>query len=122
MKNKKLIIGILALTVIGAGYYFWIKKKKGENMGMTTQDTVLSSASLPLTPATTTEKSKEIVQWLADPTNGVFVIVDGKKYGFMNEKAFTNYGYSIPKAITEIELKAIPSGGFVDETGKIINV
>lgn len=120
MKNKNLIIGAIVLALAGVGFYMWKKKQNPPLMDMTSIPETTVGTPPASTPPATTPPSTDIVQWLADPTKGVFVIIDGKKYGFMSEKAFTNYGYSIPKSITEAELKAIPSGGFVDETGKVI--
>lgn len=31
MKNRKLLIGLLAVSVIGAGFSYWIYKKKKED-------------------------------------------------------------------------------------------
>jgi hypothetical protein len=125
MKNKNLIIGVIALGLVGVGFYMWKKKQNKPPMDTTSiPETIAGTppASTPpaSTPPASTTPSTDIVQWLADPTKAVFVIIDGKKYGFMSEKAFVSYGYSIPRTITEEELKAIPSGGFVDENGKVI--
>lgn len=125
MKNKNLIIGVIALGLVGVGFYMWKKKQNKPQMDTTSipERFVEEHQIVPppaITPPASTTPSTDIVQWLADPTKAVFVIIDGKKYGFMSEKAFVSYGYSIPRTITEEELKAIPSGGFVDENGKVI--
>jgi hypothetical protein len=118
--NKKLIIGVIALGLGGVGFYMWKKKQNQPLMDTSSISETIIGTPPTSTTSTSTTPSTDIVQWLEDPTKGVFVIIDGKKYGFMSEKAFANYGYSIPKSITEAELNAIPSAGFVDEDGKVI--
>jgi len=134
MKNKNLIIGAIVLALAGAGYFMW-KKKSNTTTDTTTPDTTGTSATTDTTgtpppantpPATNTTPSTnnvapstDVVQWKDDPTHGIYVKIDGKKYAFASEKAFQNYGYSVPKLITKAELDAIPNGGFVDDTGKV---
>lgn len=106
MDNKKIIIGVGVLALAGVGYYM-MKKKKGavENVSTTT--------------TTVTEIAPYTIQWKADPTGAVHLVKGGKKYGFMSEKAFKAYGYIEPKSATKDEVDAIPTGGFVDEEGKV---
>jgi cytoskeletal protein RodZ len=134
MKNKNLIIGGIVLALAGAGYFMWNKNKKSaetttpETTGTnTTTDTSATPPATNTTPTTNTTPSPnntapstDVVQWKEDPTHGIYVKIDGKKYAFASEKAFQNYGYSVPKLITKAELDAIPNGGFVDDTGKVI--
>ena len=107
MDNKKIIIGVGVLALAGVGYYM-MKKKKGavENVSTTT--------------TTVTEIAPYTIAWSDDPTKGVFVVIKGKKYPFVSEKAFVTYGYSAPKSVTKAELDLIPKGGFVSEEGKVI--
>lgn len=105
MENKKIIIGVGAVALLGVAYYM-MKKKKGAVDVITATTTVT-----PIAPYT--------IQWKADPTGAVHVVIDGKKYGFMSGKAFDAYGRSEPKSVTKEEVDAIPTGGWVDETGKV---
>jgi|688.fasta_scaffold00522_17 hypothetical protein len=91
MDNKKIIIGVGAVVLLGVVYYMMTKKKA---------------------PYT--------IQWKGDPTGAVFVVINGKKYGFISGKAFDAYGRSEPKSVTKEEVDAIPSGGRVDELGKVV--
>jgi len=105
MDNKKIIIGVGAVALLGVVYYMMTKKK--DSVDVITATTTVA----PIAPYT--------IQWKGDPTGAVFVVIDGKKYGFSSEKAFTAYGYSTPKSVTKEEVDAIPVGGWVDELGKV---
>ena len=103
MEDKKIIIGVGVVALLGVGYYM-MKKKKVE-------ETIIVETLAPIAPYT--------IQWKADPTGAVFVVINGKKFGFMSPKAFDAYGRSEPKSVTKEEVDAIPSGGWVDELGKV---
>jgi len=106
MDNKKIILGVGVLALIGVTYYI-MKKKKGAVENILTDTTTVA----PIAPYT--------IQWKADPTGAVHLVKGGKKYGFMSEKAFKAYGYIEPKSVTKEEVDAITTGGFVDEEGKV---
>jgi hypothetical protein len=105
MENKKIIIGVGAVALLGVVYYMMTKKK--DSVDVITATTTVA----PIAPYT--------IQWKEDPTGAVFVVIDGKRYGFMSSKAFDAYGRSEPKLVTKEEVLAIPAGGWVDETGKV---
>jgi hypothetical protein len=107
MENKKIIIGVGAVALLVVVYYMMTKKKV---VGTTMEEIV--TAIVPIAPYT--------IQWKADPTGAVFVVIDGKKYGFSSGKAFDAYGRSEPKSVTKEEVDAIPTGGWVNELGKVI--
>lgn len=107
MENStKIKIGIGVVALLGVGYYIMKKNKTVVNT-LTDKTTVVEVA-----PYT--------IAWLDDPTKGVYVVIKGKKYPFVSEKAFVAYGYSAPKSVTKAELDLIPKGGFVSEEGKVI--
>jgi len=108
MKSKKIILGVGALALVGVGYYMMKKKK-------VTVDTATDT-----TTTTVTEIAPYTIAWSDDPTKAVFVVIKGKKYPFVSEKAFVTYGYSAPKSVTKAELDLIPKGGFVSGEGKVI--
>ena len=105
MDNKKIIIGVGVVALLGVVYYMMKKKKVA---GTSMEEIV--TAIVPIAPYT--------IYWKGDPT--VFVVIDGKKYGFTSEKAFTAYGYITPKLVTKEEVDSIPSGGYVSQDGKVI--
>ena len=107
MDNKKIIIGVGVVALLGVVYYMMTKKKEA---GTSMEEIV--TAIVPIAPYT--------IQWKADPTGAVFVVIDGKRYGFSSPKAFDAYGRSEPKSVTKEEVDAIPRGGFVSEEGKVI--
>lgn len=111
MKTSKIILGVGVVALLGVGYYM-MKKKKG------TVENVIGD----VVPTTTvTEVLPYTIQWKADPTGAVQLVKGGKKYGFMSEKAFKAYGYTEPKSVTKEEVDAIPTGGFVNEEGKVMD-
>jgi hypothetical protein len=106
MNKKNIIYGVGAVALLGVVYYAMKKKK--------------DSVSTIDMATTMVEVAPYSIQWKDDPTGGVYIVENGKKYAFISEKAFVNYGYSVPKLVTKEELDAIPSSGFVDESGKVI--
>lgn len=111
MDNKKIIMGVGAVALLGVVYYM-IKKKKGAS-DSNVVNVAPTNVSVANVPAYT-------IQWKEDPTNAVFLVIKGTKYGFMSPKAFDAYGRSEPKSVTKAELDAIPTVGYIDETGEEI--
>jgi hypothetical protein len=110
LKNKKVLVGGLVLLGI-VGYFFLFKKKK------VTEIDLPSTAE---TPTASIEDNYAVTLGSVDPTGGVWLVLGGKKYGFISETAWTTYGYTVPKVITKEALDLIPDGGFVDNEGKIV--
>ena len=115
MKNKKIIMGVGAVALLGVVYYMMKKKKATSNSNVITNNETIAPTKVSVAniPAYT-------IQWKEDPTKAVFLVVKGEKFGFMSPKAFDAYGRSEPKSVTKSELDAIPTVGFVDETGEEI--
>lgn len=91
MNKKNIILGVGAIALLGAGYYF-IKKRK---------------VSKPYK-----------IKKAGDAT--VYVVIDGKKYTFPNPIAYQNFALlnevqTIPKS----KIDLIPSGAEISESGKI---
>jgi hypothetical protein len=51
--------------------------------------------------------------------NPVFLVRNGKKHWFINEKAFLSYLFTEPKLLTDNEFDSIPVGGSITDDGKI---
>jgi hypothetical protein len=106
-KNKKLIA--LGVLVVGFAVFMFLQSKKKKNETLTPAD------APPIL-----RNNYTVTLGSVDPTGAVFVILDGKKYPFVSEKAFVNYGYKVPDVITKEELDSFTTGGFVSEDGKVI--
>lgn len=103
MKKKKLLfVAVAGVAVLGL-VMFLMKRKNGST----------------LTMAETVVVPPYAIQVTGDPTKAVYLVVDGLKSAFVNEKAFTNYGYMTPKMVSQAEADAIPTKGFVEESGKL---
>ena len=120
LKDKRVLIG--GLVLLGAvGYYFMTKNKKvveSDSMTSNTTDTTVAN-----TTDTTTPKEDNYAVTLGgavDPTGAIYLVLEGKKYGFISGDAWRAYGTPSPKTITKAELDAIPNGGYVFTDGKVI--
>jgi lipopolysaccharide export system protein LptC len=107
-RNKKILI--LGLVVFAGLAYFYMQKKSKKN-------TLVESPEVNTLPV---KDNYTVTVDSPGSTGAVYLVLGGKKYPFISEKAFTNYGYSKPEVITSAELEAIKTGGFVSEDGKVI--
>ena len=116
-KKQYIIAGIIGLVAVA--FFMYSKNKKNTT----------SSTNSTNTTSTSTDMSNETgildnqIVTLAkgtDPTNAVFLVLGGKKYAFVSENAFLNYGYKVPTVITLEQLNSLSSGGFVDKDGKVV--
>jgi len=118
LKNKKVLIGgILALVVLG---YFYMAKKKKDLLLASSDNATNGASSIDATTTSTIKDNYTVTLGSVDPTGAVFLVLGGKKYAFVDELAFKNYGYIAPEVITKANLDLIPIGGFVDTQGKIV--
>jgi hypothetical protein len=101
MENKKILIGVGILALLGVGY-FLMKKKKG----------LVSS----LVPA----RSNYAVSLDAVGETGIYQILEGKKYPFSSERAYEKYGKPTIEVITQENLNLIPTGGFIGYEGQVV--
>jgi hypothetical protein len=113
LKDKKFLIAGLVLAGVVVAVLYAKKKQKD----LTTATTNLETATEPMAKDNFT-----VSLGSTDPTGAVFLILGGKSHPFLSEKAFTNYGYTVPTIITKSELETYPSGGFVNEEGKVIQM
>lgn len=112
MKNKKLLLGV-GVLVVGLGVYFFMTRKKTT----ITDDEVLGTDL----GQSIIEDGTTITLGEIDPSNAVFVVLGGKRYGIVSEEAFKNYGYKAPIVIEKAVFDTLPDAGFVNESGKVIN-
>lgn len=102
---KNLAIGLAGIGII----YFVFFHKKGDDKKIFTGGVIEDPADKGFT-----------IKDPTDPTGAVFVVLNGKRYGFSSEQAFVNYGYSQPQILTKKEVEAFPSGGWVNADGRVI--
>ena len=53
------------------------------------------------------------------PNGATWLILNGKKYPFVSEQAFRNFGYTQPQMLTEQDVTAYADGGFVGDDGRV---
>ena len=117
-KNKKLLIAV-GLLVLGGGFFYLRnknKKAKTSNLGGGASTVTLN----PTYPSGLNEKDS-ITLGSIDPSGGVYVLISGKKYPFVSEKANLAFGWTQPKVVSKADFDLIPTGGFVGEDGKVVN-
>ena len=110
--NKKILLGI-AVLVAGVGVYFFMKRKKANTINIENSGNDLVNATL--------ADGTIVTLGEIDPTGAVFVILGGKRYGFVSDEAFKKYGYKPPIVIEKTVLDTLTDAGFVNETGKVTN-
>jgi hypothetical protein len=116
LKDKKILVGgILVLAIVA--YFYIAKKKKDNDLSITSTTPSGNSSSTETTPI---KDNYTISLGSVDPTNAVYLVLGGKKYAFISEIAFTNYGYTVPEVITKADFDLIPSGGFVNTDGTVV--
>jgi hypothetical protein len=118
-KNKKILI-VVGLLVLGGFLYFRNKKAKANKVSGNLANTSSMGDLTSVYPTGLKEKDTVNLGSI-DPTGAVYVLLSGKKYAFVSEKAFNAYGYKAPKTITKTQFDSIPNGGFVAEDGKVVN-
>jgi hypothetical protein len=110
MKNKKVLLGVAVLALLGVGY-FMMKKKKGLGSSSSNVPAVLAKNNYPVSLA-------------GDTLGSVWQIIDGKKYAFASTQSLIDYGNPPEKypytALSKEALDLIPTGGQIDEKAKIL--
>ena len=108
MKNKEIYLAVAAVaaTILVYGLY-----KRSKN-----KPDLVAAAVAPVVDVV----APYTIQVINDPNNGVYLVLNGEKFGFMSEKAFTAYGYTAPKMVAKEVADAIPSKGFINDDGKLV--
>ena len=55
------------------------------------------------------------------PNGATFLVYQGKKYAFISQEAFVNFGYTQPVISTQQEVDSYPKEGFVGADGRVWN-
>lgn len=102
--NKK---WLLLFAAGGLGLYFFRDKLFGS-------ESTQSSG----TPTLLVDRGYAIT-YPGAPNGGTWLAYQGKRYAFVSEQAFKNFGYTVPVQSTESEVLAMPQAGFVGDDGRV---
>jgi hypothetical protein len=110
MKNKKVLLGVAVLALLGVGY-FMMKKKKELGSSSSLIPVVLAKDNYPVS--------------LANDTNGsVWIVIGGQRYAVNGTQALIDYGLDPAKypytVLSKEALELMPEVGSIEQKGKVV--
>ena len=101
MNKKVVFVGLLGLAAFAA---YSMNKKNADQSGSATAAIADRGYSATYPGA---------------PNGATWLIYMGKKYAFVSEQAFRNFGYTQPQNLTKQDVEVFPNAGFVGDDGRV---